>query len=238
MIWRNSSSVSVPGLVEHRLARADLADVVQLAAQADAVQAGAVEAEALRRSHGVLAHPDRVPAGVGVLGLERPGQHLDALQEQLLDPHRLLVHLALEVLLIEPVLQHQRALLEHARDPGLQLADGDGLEQEVRRAHVEAIDGRRRLAHAGEHDDRGVRVALAQGPEQADPVQLGHAHVGDDERRLPDALEHAERLAAAAGLEAGESLCLEHPDERAPHAGLVIDDQAVSGAGHDGRRAG
>ena len=148
------------------------------------------------------------------------------------------MHLALEVLLIEPVLQHERALLEHARNPGLQLADGDGLQQEVRRAHVQAIDGRGGLAHAGEHDDRGVRISLAQGTEQANPVELGHLHVGDDERRLPDALEHAERLAAGAGLEAGEPLCLEHPDERAPHARLVIDDQAVSGAGHHGRRAG
>ena len=34
-----------------------------------------------------------------------------------------------------------------------------------------------------------------------------------------------------------EPLRLEHPDERAPHAGLVIDDQAVGGAGHDRRRA-
>ena len=187
--------------------------------------------------HRVLAHPDRVPAGVGVLGLERPGQHLDALEEQLLDPLGLLVHLALEVLLVVAVLQHQGALLEHARDPRLQLAHRDRLEQEVGGAHVEAVHGGGRLAHAGEHDDRGVGIALAHGLEQPDAVQLGHPHVGDDQRRVADALEHAERLAAGAGLEAVESLGLEHADERATDGGLVIDDEAVGGAGHDRRRA-
>ena len=45
-----------------------------------------------------------------------------------------------------------------------------------------------------------------------------------------------ERLAAAAGLEAVESLGLEHPDQRPPDRGLVIDDETVGGAGHDRRR--
>ena len=72
-----------------------------------------------------------MPAGVGVLGLERPGKHLHALQEELLDPLGLLVHLALQVLLVVAVLQHQGALLQGPRDPGLQLAHGDRFEQEV-----------------------------------------------------------------------------------------------------------
>ena len=38
---------------------------------------------------------------------------------------------------------------------------------------------------------------------------------------------------AAAGLEALEPLGLEHADERTPHAGLVVHDETVGGAGHD-----
>ena len=82
-----------------------------------------------------------------------------------------------------------------------------------------------------------VRVTLADGLEEPDAVHLGHAHVGDDQRRLADALQHAERLAAGTGLEAVEPLRLEHAHERPAHAGLVIDDQAVGGAGHVRRRA-
>ena len=44
------------------------------------------------------------------------------------------------------------------------------------------------------------------------------------------------RIAAAAGLEAGEPLCLKHPDKRPAYAGLVVDDQAVGGARGDGLR--
>ena len=173
-------------------------------------------------------------AGVGVLGLEGPGQHLHALQEELLDPQGLLLHLPLQVLLVVAVLQHQRPLLQHPRDPGLQLAHRDRLEQEVGRAAVEAVHRGGRLAHAAEHDDRGVGVPGADHLEQADAVELGHAHVRDDERGLADPVEHLERLQAAAGLEArgspgpGASASANPTD-----TGLVIHDEAVGGAGHD-----
>ena len=48
MCWY-SSSVSVPGFVEHVLAHADLADVVHVAAELDLPHDFAVEAERLAR---------------------------------------------------------------------------------------------------------------------------------------------------------------------------------------------
>ena len=46
-----------------------------------------------------------------------------------------------------------------------------------------------------------------------------------------------EGLAAVGGLEAMEPLAFEHPDERAPDGGLVIDDETVGGAGDERLRA-
>ena len=192
-----------------------------------------VESHARRRGHGVLADPDRVAAGVGVLGLERPGQHLHALEEQLLDPLRLLPHLPLEVLLVVAVLQHERPLLERAGHPRLQLAHRDRLEQEVRGAAVQAVHRGAGLAHAAQHDDRGVGVAVAHLLEEADAVHLRHAHVGDDEGRLADAVEDASASRPRARLEALEPLRLEHADEEPADAGLVVHDEALGGAGHD-----
>ena len=50
---------------------------------------------------------------------------------------------------------------------------------------------------------------------------------------LADPVEDVQRLDAGAGLEAGEALRLEHPDQGPADPGLVIHDEAVGGAGHD-----
>ena len=165
-----------------------------------------------------------------------PRQHLHALEKEILDPLRLLLHPSLEVLLVVAVLEHERALLQDSRDARLELAHRDRLEEKVGRALVEAIHGGHRLAHAGEHDDRRVGIAPLQLLEELDAVEIGHAEIGDDERRLADAIEHGERLAAGRGLEAHEPLCAEHPDKRASNAGLVVYDETVGGAGHEGLR--
>ena len=48
-----------------------------------------------------------------------------------------------------------------------------------------------------------------------------------------DPVQHVEGLDPGAGLEAGEPLCLEHPDQGPSDPGLVIHDEAVGGTGHD-----
>ena len=68
---------------------------------------------------GVSGYPDGMPSGVGILGLEGSCKHLHSLEEELLDPLRLLVHPALEVFLVVAVLQDQRPLFQRPRDPGL-----------------------------------------------------------------------------------------------------------------------
>src|SRR5918994_2139245 len=110
------------GLVEHILTRSDLPDVVQLTAEPNPVETRSVEAEPRRRGHSVLADPYRVAPGICVLGFQCSGKHLDTLQKELLDSLGLLLNLALEILLVEPVLKDQRALFEGADHSGLELA--------------------------------------------------------------------------------------------------------------------
>src|SRR5918992_5762584 len=106
-------------LMQHRLPSADLSDIVQLSTETNSVQARTLEAKPGRSGDCILADPDRVAPGVGILGFESPSQHLDTLEKQLLDPLGLLLDLALEMLLVEPVLENQCAFLQGPGDPRL-----------------------------------------------------------------------------------------------------------------------
>src|SRR5215218_1536696 len=92
------------GFMQYSLPGSDFPNVMKLTAQSDAIEAWAVKSEAGCGCHSVLADPDRMAAGIGILCLERSRQHLDALEKQLLDSLRLLLNLPLEVLLIKPIL--------------------------------------------------------------------------------------------------------------------------------------
>ncbi len=196
--------------MQDRLAGADLPDVVQLTAEANAIEAGAGKAQPRRGGHRILTDSDGVASGVRVLGLQCAGQHLHALEEKLLDPGGLLLDLALQMLLIKSVLEHQRALLQRAGDPGLQLSQRNRLQQEVGGTEVETVDCGGGLAHAAQHDDRAVGKPLPHRLEEAHAIQLGHPHVGDDQRDLAGLIQDLESLTAGAGLQAMEALRLQH----------------------------
>ena len=91
---------------------------------------------------------------------------------------------------------------------------------------MQALDGRGGVGGAAQEDDRGVGVELAHFGEQAQAVELGHSHVGDDQRDLARAGEEVERLAPGGRFEAGKALLAEHAHQRAPDAGLVVNDEA------------
>src|SRR5215218_4232583 len=95
---------------------------------------------------------------------------------------------------------------------------------------MEAVHRGGGLADATEHDDGAVGKAVAHRLEEAHTVELGHSHVRDDQRCLPDAIEDLESLPPATGLEAVETLGLQHACERSAHAWFIIDDETVGGA--------
>ncbi len=152
-------------------------------------------------------------ASIGVFGLQSPGKHLDTLEEKLLNPLGLLLNLPLQVLLIEPILKDQCALFERANDPGLELAERNRLQQEIRGAQVETIDGGGGLTHATEHDDGAVREPMPHRLQEAHTVELRHPHIRDDQRGLTDPVEDLKSFSPAARLEAVEALSLEHAGE-------------------------
>ena len=152
-------------------------------------------------------------AGIRVLGFQSSGKHLDTLEEKLLNPLGLLLDLPLQVLLVEPVLKDQCALFESANHSGLELAERNRLQQEIRGAKVETIDGGGGFAHATEHDDGAVGEPMPHRFEEAHSVELRHPHVRDDQRGLTDLVEDLKSLSPAAGLEAVEALCLQHAGE-------------------------
>jgi hypothetical protein len=214
------------GLVQHGFAGADLPDVVQLAAEPDVVHHVAVEAELRGRRHPVAAHPDRVPAGVGVLRLQGARQHLHPFQKQLLDPERLLLDPLLQQLVVVPVLELEGPFFQHPDHPRLSLADRYRLDQEVGGAQVEALDRGTGLGDAAEQDDGGIGIPLAHHAEQFVAVQFGQAEIGDDERHLAEALQEIERFATVRRLVRGEAEQLERAAHGATHHRVVIDDDA------------
>ena len=217
------------GLVEHFLTDADLADVVQLGADAEVLERRRIQAERARDGVGVRGHARRVAAGVGVLGFQRVRQRLHPLEEQLLDATRLLLHALLEVVLVVAVLEDQPALLEGLTHPRLHVVHLERLGHVVERALRQAPDRAREVRDGGDHHDARVGPARPHLGQQLDAVHLRHPDVGHEQlRRLP--LQLAQRLAAARGRPAREPLRGQQPLEDAAEMRLVVHDEAAQGS--------
>ena len=68
-------------LVEHRFARPDLPDVMQLPTESDLLETIAGETELNRGLDRVPRDPGRVAAGVGILGFQCMDEHLHAVDQ-------------------------------------------------------------------------------------------------------------------------------------------------------------
>ena len=137
-----------------------------------------------------------------------------------------------------------RRAAQHALDAGDQLARIEGLGDVVVRAHLEADDPVDDRAGGRQHDDRDLRVALAQVPREAQAVLAGHVDV---HQREVDRMRggHRPRGAGALGADrrvaVGDEVFLQH----LAHVRLVVDDQDRGLGAHrcrfapcDVRRAG
>jgi hypothetical protein len=213
--------------VEDRVVHPDLADVVQLGAELDQLHQLRVEAQLPGRRRGVLRDPSGVALGVGVLGLERVDDGLDTLEEQLLDPGRLLLHQLGEVRLVAAVLQDQAALVERVADAAVELGDLERLHHVVVRARLEAFHRRVHVGDAGEHHHRQVGMLRAQRREQLDAVELRHPDVRDHDVDVRIAPQRLERLTARARAPARAAEQRE-PPHGGPTQGLVVFDHQTA----------
>src|SRR6185503_3298109 len=94
-------------LVEHRLAHADLPDVVHMSAKLDLTHHLVVEPERARNHRRVLTHAHRMTARVRIFQLECLGERLNAGEKELLEPSRLSGDALLQLLLIVAVLEDE-----------------------------------------------------------------------------------------------------------------------------------
>ena len=220
------------GLVQHRVAGADLPDVVQLAAQADLVEDVAGEAEHHRGPDRVAAHPLGMASGVDVLFFQHPDRHLDLAHELLLVAGIELADGRFQPFLIAvlevAVFENEAALFEGVVDPGADFIDEDRLCEVVERALLQAFHGGRDFGDAGEHDHGDIGPAAVQLAEERDAVHLGHVDVAHDERHLPVLFHQRERFAAVAGFQRRHALRLQNSCEGVAHLRIVVDnDRAV-----------
>jgi len=77
---------------------------------------------------------------------------------------------------------------------------------------------------AGDHDDLGSRVEVAQPGQRLEPVEPGHLDVEEDEVWAELRVER-DRLAAGGRYSDLEVLVLEHLLERLADAGFVVNDE-------------
>jgi hypothetical protein len=116
----------------------------------------------------------------------------------------------------------------HARE---QLAQGEGLDEVVIGAGIEAGDAVIDLAAGGEHQHgRGV-AALAQASADLQSVDPGHRDI-EDHGAVGDGAQALEGLVSIDGLRHLVVFEGERPRERVLHCGLVVDDQYACLLGH------
>ena len=211
-------------LVQHLLAHADLADVMHVPTELDLGDGALVQPDLAREDRGVLRHPHRVTAGVGVLGVERFGDRLHAGQEDLFEPPRLLGDAHLEVQLVVPVLEHEPPPLHHLRDAGPHLLEVERLREVVHGPERQTAHGHFDIGDGRDEHDGGVGMPRAQLLEQLDPVHPRHAEVAQHQV-CGLAVDQRQGLAAIGGLARHEPVGLHDAPQDLPEAQLVVDHQ-------------
>ena len=198
-----------PGLEQHAVAHADLADVVEERAVLDDGQLGLGDAELLGEPARVERDAARVPLRLGVAVVERRDepleQRLGALPHHLLEPQVDLAELSVLALHLggEPlVLAPQPRRLGRLADGGDELLLVPGLRDDaVDLARVHRLQRDPEVLGGGAEDADGARGADARRLEEGDAVHLRHHVVGDDHDGAVD-LEGRQGLRRGAGSSA------------------------------------
>ena len=176
-------------LVQHRLAGADLADVVQPARHADVLDVLVRHAELMGNRSGEVCHPGRVATHVGVFRLEGVDQRLECGDREPLQFHAgalqlraLRGDLLLEPLVELAVLEQHLTPLERPLDGARQVGELDRLGQVVHGAALHAQGGAGGIVYGREHEDGELGLDLDCLGHEVDPAGAGHADVAQHER--------------------------------------------------------
>ncbi len=140
-------------------------------------------------------------------------------------------HKLLKVFGVPPHLLAQGVPLGGALEGVLKHVVVDGLDEEVRRAEAQAVDGDVHVPVPGDHDHLRIRALAAHPLQQGEPVHAGHTDVADDQREGMGG-EKVQRLGRTRGA---LYLIAEIPDqgfEHAADAGFVVNEQNAEGSVH------
>ena len=126
----------------------------------------------------------------------------------------------------EPVLTLRRGrATEHGPHPGLELVDGEGLEDVVVGPGVQGTDDGRVVVTGRHDDDRGV-PHRAQHRQDGVAVEVGQAEV--EQHQLGPVVHRVlESVEAAVGARHGVTPVPEGPDEGGADGRVVLDDEHV-----------
>lgn len=240
-------------LAQHRVGKAELANVVQQRRQVDLVLLVVAQAELLGHAACQFGDPARVPGDAALAHLHQPGEHrhrdgeglaqlvVGRIQHvrDLLDLGHAGLHALLqrrvellqgEVLALGfqqqlPVLGFQGLALERVARNEQQVLVVPGLGHvAVDLALVDGGDGRLDVGVAREQDAGDGGSQLSHLLQQFSAVHPGHAHVGDDHVHVL-AAQHQQGLLAAGGLQQAVPRRPEQPTQRAQDRRLVVNQQ-------------
>src|SRR2546425_7256847 len=185
-------------LVQHRLAGADLSEVVQPAGDAHVLHVLVADPQ-LRGDRGrQIGHARRVPAHVGVLRFERVHQRLERGDGDALELHPLALQLggARRDLFLEPLvylaaLEQHLAALERPLHRPPQVGELDRLREVIHRAALHAQRRAGGVVHGREHQDRQLGLDLDRLGHEIDAARPRHPDVAQHQRHLvePQLLE-------------------------------------------------
>ena len=133
------------GFVQHGLADADLADVVQLGTEGDRVDKIRIESHGARDFDRVMRDAHRVAAGIGILGFESVDQRVHALEKQLFDPACLRFDAFFQPLLVRAVFDDQPPLVERFPRDSCEHLLADRPEEQMIGVIVRLVRGRERM---------------------------------------------------------------------------------------------
>jgi hypothetical protein len=230
------------GFVEHRFARADLADVVQTARQAHALDGIGIESEFAGNGGGELGDPLRVAAQEDALRLHRVDERLGDLDGHVAQRGLLALQFAgaeRDLLAHEPfhaaLFAEQAAPMQRALHRGLQVLEFDRLHEIVAGAARERLGGGRRVIHRGEHHHREVRNLLERHRQQLHPGHPRHAHIAQRHVAM-FAVERGQRVGGRSDGGHGVPAQAEEAGERGTDRLVVVDDEHAR-RGHAGGAA-
>src|SRR5258708_7502923 len=171
LLWGQRS-----GLVQHRFADADLADVVNVPAELDLPDEIRADAQLARKARRVRRDAHGVTARIRILGLQRLRQRLNPAKKELLEAALLRLDTIFEAFLIVPVFQNEPALFQRLRNASANFLELKWFDDVVHGPKRKRADGDLDVGVPRDHHNRHIAIPNANFSAQPDAAHFLHLH--------------------------------------------------------------